>query len=128
MTAEIMRRIALPECEIRLCANGILDYDYTLTSEVSLEIARRVVSAGRVLSPQPIPALIRFNRVTGLTREARVFLSESADHRAVVARAALLIDSPTSRIIANFFLGFNKASMPTQLFTDVDAAVAWLTS
>ena len=123
---ELIRRITLPECDIRLWENGILDYDYTLSGEVGIELARRAVAAGRELVTAPCPTLIRINRVAGVTREARLYFSESEDNQAVVSRVALLIDSPLSRLIGNFFIGINRAPFPTKLFTRLNEAEAWL--
>ena len=39
---------------------------------------------------------------------------------------ALVIDSPLSRVLGNFFLGFNRPETPARLFTSVDEARAWL--
>ena len=44
----------------------------------------------------------------------------------VSAAVALLIGSPMSRVIGNFYLGFNRPQTPTRLFTDTDEAEAWL--
>ncbi len=38
----------------------------------------------------------------------------------------LLVDSPVSRIIANFFLGLDKLPFVTRLFTSETEAVGWL--
>ena len=44
----------------------------------------------------------------------------------ITAAMALLTDSPVSRMLGNFFLGFNRASFPTRMFTDEQAARDWL--
>lgn len=39
---------------------------------------------------------------------------------------ALIIGSPISRVIGNFFLGFNRPEVPTRLFTSENEAEGWL--
>ncbi|MFO0596658.1 MAG: hypothetical protein U0228_15180 [Myxococcaceae bacterium] len=67
-------------------------------------------------------------------REVR---SQSADARAVLAgpeatavslAVALVVGSPLSRVLGNFYLGFNRPEVPTRLFSSPDDARAWLRS
>lgn len=67
--------------------------------------------------------------------DLRVLKSQSAGARAVLAgpeaarvshAVALLIGSPLSRVIGNFYLRFNRPETPTQLFSSEAAARAWL--
>jgi hypothetical protein len=44
----------------------------------------------------------------------------------VESAAALLIGSPLTRAIGNFFMGLNKPLIPTRLFTSETEALAWL--
>jgi len=39
---------------------------------------------------------------------------------------ALLVDSPLSRVIGNFFLGLNRPAYALQIFSDESAAIGWL--
>lgn len=39
---------------------------------------------------------------------------------------ALLIGSPVSRMIGNFFLGINRLRVPVRLFSDEAEALEWL--
>ena len=69
--------------------------------------------------------LIDMTAVTEISKEARDYF---ANERTVsIQRAtALLVNSPVSRLIGNFFLGLNKPISPTRLFTDPKAAIRWL--
>jgi len=40
--------------------------------------------------------------------------------------AAVIVNLPISRIIGNFFVGINKPSFPTKLFTSEENAVKWI--
>ncbi|MBW2464465.1 MAG: hypothetical protein JRH11_22645 [Deltaproteobacteria bacterium] len=69
--------------------------------------------------------LVDMRLIRSETREAQQeFVS---DYSATVCSAvAIVIGSPVSRVIGNFFLRLNKHQVPTKLFTDADAAVDWL--
>lgn len=65
-------------------------------------------------------------------REIRSISKEARDHFAMhnrqpgVSAIAMLIKSPLSRVVGNFFLGINMPSVPTNLFTSEEKAIAWL--
>lgn len=62
------------------------------------------------------PVLADIRNLKTITREARMFPCNNPGIGEVNA-VALLVKSPVSRIIGNFFLGFNKLACPTELFT-----------
>jgi hypothetical protein len=104
----IMRVICLPDVVMRL--------------EDAVENVRAYPQ--ELLKTDKPPILIDLRQIRSLTREAREFFSSSRNER--IRAAALLIDSPLSRIIGNFFIGLSKMRVDHQLFTsDVDA-IAWL--
>jgi len=49
------------------------------------------------------------------------------EHAKTFTKAALIVTSPISRIIGNFFLGLNKPLKPTRLFTSREEGLKWLT-
>lgn len=63
--------------------------------------------------------------VKSLARDVRVYFARP-EHIEVHRAVALVVGSPLSRAIGNFFLGLNKPAMPMRLFTDEDEAVGWL--
>jgi hypothetical protein len=71
------------------------------------------------------PLLVDLRAVKGMDREARAYYS-SAEAADKITALALLVESPVSRLVANFLIGFNKVPVPTKLFTSPDEAVAWL--
>ena len=46
----------------------------------------------------------------------------------LVSAFVVLIDSPISRMLSNFFLRVNKPSYPARLFTSEDKTIEWLTT
>ena len=69
--------------------------------------------------------LIDMRLIKSISREARVYYAN--ERTASIQRAtALLINSPVSRVIANFFMGLNRPLSPTRMFTDEAEAIRWL--
>ena len=106
--------------------DGVL---YGLANEgvtASAEDAREQFDIQRpMLEGHPLPFLMDIRKARGISREAR-YMFASAEAAQIFARTALLIGSPLSRVLGNFFLGLNKPQMPTRLFTDEAEALAWL--
>ena len=71
------------------------------------------------------PVLIDLRHAKAMDRDARTYYAgpETA-HRQLAA--ALLIESPLSRVLGNFFLGLNKPLVRTRVFTSEREALAWL--
>jgi hypothetical protein len=63
--------------------------------------------------------------VRSQSRAARDYFAGPEAEKATLA-VALLIGSPVSRVLANFFLRLRPQRIPTALFTDEAAAIAWL--
>ncbi len=74
---------------------------------------------------QPRPLLCDLTNVVKMTQECRRHFA-SAEHAATFSRAALVVTSPISRVIGNFFLGLNKPVKPTRLFTNKEDGLQWL--
>ena len=71
--------------------------------------------------------LIDMRAIKSISRDAREYYAN--ERTASIQRAtALVIESPVSRVIANFFMGLNRPLTPTRMFTDVDEAIEWLQS
>jgi hypothetical protein len=73
------------------------------------------------------PLLVDLRGVKSQTAEARAYLA-GREGVQVSQAVGLLIGSPVSRVLGNFYLGLNKPSVPTRLFTSEEEAQAWLRS
>jgi hypothetical protein len=73
------------------------------------------------------PLLVDLREVKSQTAEARAYLA-GREGIQVSQAVALLTGSPLSRVLGNFYLGLNKPSIPTRLFTSEEEARAWLRS
>lgn len=86
--------------------------DGTESTRISLELVRS----------KPLPLLSDLSNVTKMTIECRNHFA-GEEHAKSFSKAALLVSSPISRIIGNFFMGLNKPIKPTTLFTDKSKAI-----
>ena len=92
------------------------------TAEENIEAQARIRDA---LGKEMTRVAIDMRQTVKITREARNYYA--GERTASIQRAtALLIDSPLSAVIANFFMGLNKPLSPTRMFTNEDDAIAWL--
>jgi hypothetical protein len=80
---------------------------------------------GEIVNGNPLPLLCDLTNVVRMTQECRRHFA-GPEHAAVFSCCALIVTSPISKIIGNFFLGANKPRRPTRLFTDVEEGLLWL--
>jgi hypothetical protein len=85
----------------------------------SLEVALRLTNRDIYLS------LVTMDGHVSLTSEARSIGSSDRSLERLVAQAIVVNGLPT-RLLANFFIRFNKPQRPTQIFSNKQDAIAWL--
>jgi hypothetical protein len=78
-----------------------------------------------IVNQNPLPLLCDLTNVVKMEQECRRHFA-GPEHAAVFTKCALIVTSPISKIIGNFFLGANKPLRPTRLFTNVEEGLIWL--
>lgn len=113
-------------CTFLLAPEGFIIATMKEGATFDLEDARESVAVTwQVAGETRRPVLVDTRGVRAQSKEARqYFMSPEAERR--VCAVALLVGSPVSRVIANFFLRMGEPSIPTQVFSDFDAARAWV--
>jgi len=108
--------------------DGRLRCRFKAGAEVTLSDAVECVRASpAVAGMRRLPSLIDLRWLRSQSAEARDYFS--APEALLVSNAvALLVESPLSRAIGNFYLGFNRPNVPTRIFNDEAAALEWLQS
>lgn len=71
------------------------------------------------------PILIDSTDIKSMNREARDHFSTRGRDSKTNA-FGIIVSSPISRVVGNFFLGINKPEVPTKLFDNEEAAIKWL--
>ncbi|WP_437321352.1 DUF7793 family protein [Sorangium sp. So ce385] len=93
---------------------------------MSLGFAQEVVRATIELADgTPRPVLVDIRAQKTVDRAAREYFAGAEAAKGHCA-LALLVDSPVSKAIGNFFLGLSQAPVPRKLFTSEDEAIGWL--
>lgn len=80
---------------------------------------------GDIVNGHPLPLLCDLTNVVKMSQDCRNHFA-GPEHARVFSKCALIVTSPLSKIIGNFFLGANKPLKPTRLFTNVDDGLKWL--
>ena len=71
------------------------------------------------------PILVDLREIKSISKEARDHFSMRGRKPNVTA-IAMLVSSPLSRIIGNFFLGLNRPTVPTRMFASEEDGIAWM--
>lgn len=106
--------------------SGFVVFRYRDGASVSGPAALSLLTSLAHLVRDPRPTLADIRNVRKIDTEARHAFSSGEINRSMVSRIALLTGSPMTRMIGNFFLGMNRPSFPTRLFSDEAAARQWL--
>lgn len=122
MQNEIKTRIA----KLWLAEDGVLHYRYDAGTEATLDDAKEEVAAAVQLSKGiRRPTLVDLRYMKSASRDARKYYASDDAARAEKV-AALLIGSPVSRVIGNFYMAIAKPKIQTRLFTSEGEAIEWL--
>ena len=104
----IVRTVVLPN------ANIVLE-DTVRNYEVVKELSQG----------QRVPMYTDARAVGSASRDVRVYASSDFVVK-LVSATAVLVGSPVSRVLGNFFVRLNRPPYPTRLFTDEAEALDWL--
>jgi len=106
--------------------DGIVRVKVKPNIQIALEDAQAAIRAvSSVCGGKTRPALVDMRGLVAMEREARLYFAGEETAK-VESAAALIIESPLSKAIGNFFMGLNKPLIPTRLFTSEAEALAWL--
>ena len=93
--------------------------------EMHLADAQENVAAIFAFVGRAMPVLVDMRGIRSQSREARLYF-EGPQAELATRAVALLIGSPVSRVLANFFMRVRPQRIPTRLFTSEVDALAWL--
>ncbi|MCA9698873.1 MAG: STAS/SEC14 domain-containing protein [Myxococcales bacterium] len=112
-------------------ALGICTAGFAPGATVTMEDARASTKALLELQARhnegaAAPLLVNFKGLKSLPKEVRDYYAGEPSHTKTYEAVAILVDSALTRVIANFFIGFNKADKPVRLFDEREPAIEWL--
>lgn len=105
--------------------DGIIHIESTSTGGSISDVRENFAAVLKEANGEKRPLLIDLSKAKALSRDERKYYASDEAQKVLLA-VALLIDSPLSRIMGNFFVGLNKPAYPLQLFTSKTKAVKWL--
>lgn len=94
-------------------------------SDVLLEDAQensKIINS--LVGPEKFALIVDVRKIKSITREAREFFSMRGRDSRVIG-FAVIIGSPVSSFIGNFFIHLNKPRVPVRLFSDSEKAKFW---
>ena len=116
--------ITNPKFRTWLRPDGIVQMVFVPQVEIGLEDATAAIEAMTELTGgRRTPLMVDAHNTGPQTRAARLELARRDD---LVSAVALIVGTPLSRIMGNFFLSVSRPSYPTRLFDNEASAVAWL--
>ena len=113
-----------PKFRMWLRQDGIVQLVWAPQSMVLFEDATAALEAmAQLTGGRRSPLLVDMHDTGPLDRPTRAELTRRSDLQSAVA---LIVGTPLTRMMANFFLSVNKPQFPTRLFDNEASAVAWL--
>lgn len=65
--------------------------------------------------------------VKAISKDARSYYAKPVEETRICTKAvAIVVSSPISRVLGNFFMGSNKPVVPARMFNSSEAAIDWL--
>lgn len=105
---------------------NIIRFQCSPRAELNLEDAMANTEACRKSAEfRRLPLLVDMTQISGINKQARDYHS-SDESSGYFSAVALLVKSPLSRMIGNFFSGLNKPNYPMRMFNSEEQALAWL--
>jgi hypothetical protein len=96
------------------------DVEVTLADAEDTMVAYLKINQGK-----RCPLYVDTKTMKSLTREARHYYASEEAAR-VASAVAIIVGTPVSKVLGNFYLGLSNPRLPTRLFSDEDEALEWL--
>lgn len=113
-------------CTFEVDPRGFVRATMKPGAEFELEDAQEAIRAtGRLTGGVAMPVLVDSRGVKSQSRAAREYFV-GPEAVKVSSAVAILVGSPVSRMVGNFFLRTATHPSPTQLFSEESDAVSWL--
>ncbi|HUX71946.1 MAG TPA: hypothetical protein VMV41_15615 [Cellulomonadaceae bacterium] len=116
--------ITHPRFRMWLRRDGVVQLVWAPQVSMGLEDAIAAIDAMTTLTNgRRSPLLVDTHDAGPQDRPARIEFARRGD---LMSAVALIVSTPLSRMMGNFFLTVSKPMAPTRLFDDEASAVAWL--
>jgi hypothetical protein len=117
--------IVTNSARIWLGNDGIVHIINSPGYKVKLEDAKQNVHAAKKFGDKKRPLYVDITRIESVSKDAREYYA-SIEAAKRISVCAMVVGSPISKVVGNFFLGLNKPHYPVRLFTSEEEALDWL--
>lgn len=105
---------------------NILIVTYKPGIQINQEVAKEIVSTRLSFTGNKrIPCMILSQGVVSMDKPAREYLASTEATKGLLA-TAIIVDSPFSSFLGNFFHKVYKTKMPVKIFSSIPQAKKWL--
>lgn len=113
--------------EVWMDTDGVLHQVYTPGAKISIEDSRQELKIYKstFCKDSRRPIIVDISNIKSVSKESRDIYS-SEEMGETISAAALIVNSPVSRIMGNFYTGISKTKMPVRMFADNKDAKNWL--
>lgn len=124
--AEIINTIEIPELIVRMREDGIVHVTFRKGAVLDLGLQAKLLHLNIEITGGKKSFIIydAEENVT-ITKEARDNATK-IEHLAPIKGSAVIADNLAYRLIANFYLKFNKPKTPYRVFETYEKGIAWL--
>jgi hypothetical protein len=106
--------------------DGIVRIIHIPGAEVTLEDAQETMAAYLKLNNgKRRPLFIDTKTMKSMTRETRQYYA-GEEAAKVASAAAIVVGTPVSRVLGNFYIGLSNPRLPSRLFSSENEALEWL--
>ena len=102
--------------------DGILRVEVLPNITTTRADAEECIAEGIKLAGSSLLVLIDIRKALGIERDARETYAQQPYSKAM----ALLVTSPLSKMLANFFIRLSRSTSPIKIFTSENEASEWL--
>jgi SpoIIAA-like len=119
---EIVTRVT----KVWLGEDGIARVIHFQGAEVTLEDAKETMTAYLEISKgKRLPLFVDTKEMKFMSREVRLYYA-SEEAAKVASAVAIIVGTPVSRVLGNFYLGLSNPHLPSRLFSSEQEALEWL--
>lgn len=93
---------------------------------MTIDIAKRIVRTRlKIVDGTTYPVFIDTREALSINKEARDYFAEK-DAMKYINATAILVNSQTAKLLANFYITLSRPKGCTKIFTNKDKALNWL--
>lgn len=121
-----MKKIELDKSIVELTKEGIMCIHIKADSDIELKDAVLIVEAmGKLGNQKKYPVLIDAGEFSSVDKETRIFAASIESNIYTLADAVAYCNL-AQQLMAQFYLKYNKPTVPTKVFADKEEAITWL--